>query len=667
MKPSGVLSLLLMVLPAVALAGERVDDVLRDQRLHGYRSAAQAIEQLQAATDRPGPAAPLDLRERYHAAIGFLAVSSRQPSMVAAALAALAELDAMARSGKCPRCVTDALLVRTQDALTRREPDTAEHLLRELEPGLAHAPPDVASNFHYSRARLFNIRGNFSGGIAEALNSSDIAEKAGDEASRLRAQALLVAMTTSLADYGRAEAIARRAYGDAQRICFTYAMASVRLNEANAYGRAGKGALQAAALDEALRLSRGQRGMEEFETVSLSNLADYWLMQHDYPRALDFAQQAERLARESGDRRSQSYALTNAGVAKAHLGDIEGGLRLVQQAADIAESLRARGDVIGITGELVGIYKFAGRYREALDALEKVATLQQELTSQERDKSLLEMQERYDAQARQREIDRLAAANRIKQAELAVRTWQQRLWAALALMLAVAAVPLVRWMKRVRTDNRRLSGDVAILSEQSMIDPLTGAANRRWCEATMARQRAAPVGLMLLDIDFFKRVNDTWGHAAGDRVLVEVASRLRALLRQNDAVVRWGGEEFALILPDVTADRLPSLASRVMQCIAGRPVDIGGQSIGISVSVGAVMSPLRTGVDWQHAMHVADLALYMSKGGGRNCATCVLHVSPETDIADLAHDLASASARGDVLLEMVDGPTPARAPASLTS
>ncbi len=108
---------------------------------------------------------------------------------------------------------------------------------------------------------------------------------------------------------------------------------------------------------------------------------------------------------------------------------MEGGLRLVRQAADIAESMDARGDAVGITGELVGIYKLAGRYREALDALEKVASLQQELTRQERDKTLLEMQERYDAQARQRDIDRLAAANRIKQAELAARTWQQRLWA----------------------------------------------------------------------------------------------------------------------------------------------------------------------------------------------------------------------------------------------
>jgi diguanylate cyclase (GGDEF)-like protein len=650
----------LLLVPAMAHAGNRVDDVLRDQRLHGYRSAAEAIETLQAA----GPvtqADPLPRRERFHAAIGYLAASSRQASMVAAGKAAVAALDAMAAREGCVSCSLEASLVRAQDALTRREPDEAERLLEGVEARMAQAPAEVAQQFHYSRARLYNIHGNFAGGIAEALKSADLAEKAGDVASRLRAQALMVAMTTSLADYGRAETIARRAYGDARSIGFTYAMASIRLNQANAYGRAGQTALQAAALDEALRLSRGQTGMEEFEAVSLSNLADHWLMQQDYRRALDFAQQAESLARRSGDPRSLSYALTNAGVAKAHMGDIEGGLKLVREAIAIADRMDARGDTIGITGELVGIYKLAGRNREALDALERVASLQHELTRQERDKTLLEMQERYDAQARQREIDRLAAANRIKQAELAARTWQQRLWAALALVLALAAVPIVQWMKRVRGDNRRLSGDIAVLSEQSMHDPLTGAANRRQCQVLMERHAgrngsALPLGVMLIDVDFFKQVNDTWGHAAGDRVLVEIASRLQALVRQQDTVVRWGGEEFAVLLPGTDADGVLAFATRALTAIGAVPVDIDGSRIDVTVSIGAAPFPLQPGVDWQHAMHIADLALYMSKSSGRNRATCVNAVAPDADIASLGRDLAAGAARGEVVIACAEGP-----------
>ncbi len=126
------------------------------------------------------------------AAIAYLAVSSRQPSMVAAATEAIASLDAMARREGCGACAVEATLARAQDALTRREPDEAQRLLRDVEARLAQAPPEVAQHFHYSRARLYNIHGNFSGGIAEALKSSDLAEKAGDEASRIRAQALMV-------------------------------------------------------------------------------------------------------------------------------------------------------------------------------------------------------------------------------------------------------------------------------------------------------------------------------------------------------------------------------------------------------------------------------------------------------------------------------------------
>ncbi|GAB1596269.1 GGDEF domain-containing protein [Lysobacter claricitrinus] len=663
------LAFLLLLVVGTAAAGERVDVVLRDQRLHGFRSAAQAIDRLQAASDRPGPSSPIASRERYHAAIAYLAVTSTQDAMVSSAKRALAALDAMATDEHCRACALEASVARAQDALTRREPDDAERFLQDAEAALSAAPRGVAQHVYYSRARLYNIRGNFAAGIASALKSSDISEQEGDEASRLRAQALLVSMTTALADYGRAEAIARRAYADAKRVGFTYAMASLRLNEANALGRDGKPALQAEALDEALQLSRGQRGMEEFEAVSLSNLADHWLTEHDYARALDYARQAERLARASGDRRSLSYALTNAGVATAHLGDVDGGLRLVEDAVDIAESMRAQGDVIGITGELVGIYKLAGRYREALDALEKVASLQQELTRQERDKTLLEMQERYDAQARQRDIDRLVAANRIKQAELSARTWQQRLWAALALALALAAVPLVQWMKRVRTDNRRLSGDVAVLSEQSMHDALTGVANRRQCQLLMERHagrngEALPLGLLLVDVDFFKKVNDAWGHAAGDRVLVEIASRLQALVRQQDTVVRWGGEEFALLLPGTTAEGVQAFAARALTAIGAVPVDIDGHRVDITVSIGGAPFPLQVGVDWQHAMHVADLALYMSKSSGRNRATLVVDVAADADMALLQRDLAAAAARGDVRLESVLGPATTRSFAS---
>ncbi|HZX79926.1 MAG TPA: GGDEF domain-containing protein [Lysobacter sp.] len=657
----GWLVLLLLAIPATAVAGMRVDDVLREQRAHGYLSAEQAVRRLQAADDRPGTDAPLSVRMRYQAAIAHLAVTSRQPAMESVADEALSLLARMARDENCGRCTTEKMLAEAQRALTRREADAAGRAIGEVEPRVSPDTPDLAYRLHFVRGRLYYVRGNFAAGIADMLQASETAERLGDEAGRVMAQAMLVAMTASLADHGRADEIGRRAYMDAKRMGFAYAMTYVRLNQAYNYSRSGRLALQAAALAEAYDLSRGKPGLDEFEAMSLSNLADNALQVEDYPRALDYARRAEALARRSGDRRSLSFALTNAGVATAHLGDTEAGLRLVRQALDLVSELDARGDIVGITAELVGIYKHAGRYREALEAFERVAALQRELTQQERDKSLIEMQERYASQARQREIDRLAAANRIKHAELAAKSFQQRMWLAVSLVLALAAAWLVRWLKRARRDNRRLSGDVAILAEQSLNDPLTGVANRRQCKALMARHTGqpgdpVPIGLVLVDVDFFKRVNDTWGHAAGDRVLVEIAARLRGVVRQNDTVVRWGGEEFALLLPGIGAEGLAALATRALSAIGGAPVDIGVARIDVTASVGAVVHPLDPESDWQHAMHVADLALYMSKSAGRNRATCLMAVAPQADVAGLGRDLSLAHERGEVRLEIIEGP-----------
>lgn len=295
------------------------------------------------------------------------------------------------------------------------------------------------------------------------------------------------------------------------------------------------------------------------------------------------------------------------------------------------------------------------------------SALEQAITRQEREKAVLEVQEKYASETRQREIDRLTSANRIKQAQLEARTWQQRLFATLAILLGLAAIPLVRWLFRARLANRKLSGDIAVLEEQTLFDPLTGVSNRRHCQLFMAQHLAqgandpAPIGVMLLDVDFFKRVNDAHGHAVGDSVLVELARRLRALVRQQDAVVRWGGEEFALLLPGTTGEGLTVLAERVLDTIAGQAIDVGGRSLPLTVSIGATVCPLTLASSWEDAMQVADLALYLSKGAGRNRATCVVSVAEGADIAMLSTDLAAAAAAGVVTLSMIVGPLPGHA------
>ncbi len=164
------------------------------------------------------------------------------------------------------------------------------------------------------------------------------------------------------------------------------------------------------------------------------------------------------------------------------------------------------------------------------------------------------------------------------------------------------------------------------LVELSSRDALTGLANRRAFELALAREvdRVArsgePALLLAMDIDHFKRVNDTYGHAAGDQVIQAVASALIDSVRPMDLVARVGGEEFAIILPNCANAFGETVAERVRRRVEQMPVAItpSGQQISVTVSVGGAFAPQwvrSTPALWQER---ADQQLYLSKAQGRN-------------------------------------------------
>jgi diguanylate cyclase (GGDEF)-like protein len=163
------------------------------------------------------------------------------------------------------------------------------------------------------------------------------------------------------------------------------------------------------------------------------------------------------------------------------------------------------------------------------------------------------------------------------------------------------------------------------LVDLSSRDALTGLANRRAFELALAREvdRVArsgePALLLTLDIDHFKNVNDSWGHAAGDLVLRAVAAALLDSVRPMDLVARVGGEEFAIVLPNCATTFGEAVAERVRRRIERIPVMIGpSQQISVSVSIGGAFAPQwvrSTPALWQER---ADQQLYRAKAGGRN-------------------------------------------------
>ena len=187
--------------------------------------------------------------------------------------------------------------------------------------------------------------------------------------------------------------------------------------------------------------------------------------------------------------------------------------------------------------------------------------------------------------------------------------------------LVVFAIALSSRVRRLRHQSSRLETRAASLAQQARTDPLTGLLNRSGLALRAQELLERPEGhaLMLLDLDRFKPVNDIHGHAAGDRVLVQVARRLSQAVRGGDAVARLGGDEFVILFADEPGRAALEERAQRIQSALRRPIDIGaGQVVGIDSSVGVAMAP-KDGYTLEELLIAADAALYRAKETGRGC------------------------------------------------
>ena len=423
---------------------------------------------------------------------------------------------------------------------------------------------------------------------------------------------------------------------------------------------------------EAALLMANAAGLRRPAMLLRANLSDAYIHEGRPADALAAIALALPVAKQHRDFRTERLLLHNETLAKLALG------RVAQAKAEMAhvldlwqkdtgpgqrqEALREFGDALGKAGDTAG----------AIDLFHKEETLSKDIRDANKSAAEAELRVRYDQESQKRRIELLGRDNQLKSAELGNQALMRRLWMLAGAAMVLLGVLAVLMYLRMRDLNRTLVKHETLLRAHSERDALTGLANRRQFREVMrvrGGESAFRGALLMVDVDHFKRVNDHHGHAAGDRVLVEVARRLGAAMRGGDLVARWGGEEFLVFAPHIDGLELDHLAERVRVAMNQAPVVLdNGTAIETTVSIGYAAFPLpacHVPVTWEQAVNLADLSLYTAKNQGRNCAVGIVRTTAVTSAAlrDVEADIAQARHDGRVTLKVTPEPGPRRAAA----
>ena len=663
--------------PALACAQTPLDEQLlriREQSRFVPDKALLELGRLESAARVAAPSSQTEF-------LAQLSIARMRVGQNETALTVAEELIAYGKAQKNPVFLAKGLLTKAYVKFAQADLKSAHALAYEAE-RLANTTPDldlrVRATIASGESRA--EEGNYPAALNKGQQAVDLARQLGSPAALANALNSLTRLYTQMKEYDKGFETLAESLAVAAKLQSPGRLAIAKRAE---YGLAIESNQPQRALRALLDEVELERKLEAKGLIAttLVNLSDSYLKQHDYPATLRFAQQSIDAARLVNDTSTEATARVNIGQALLGMGRVEEGKKSFENGLAFYEKAGDKPELQGVLMEYGSALERAGDLAGAVTAYHRERAISNELFERRRQQAMYELQEKYEADKKQRQIELLSRENQVKGVELDNRLLQQRVWWLLAVVCALAAVIVGLLYRKVRHANVQLQVKNQELKQQSSRDPLTALYNRRHFQEFMRthnqiEQRGAGrsdddiVGaLFLLDVDHFKHVNDSYGHAAGDAVLKMIAANLHIQLRDTDMIVRWGGEEFLAFLPAIPRNGVDEIARRILNGISEQSIDYQGKKISVKVSLGFApfpLVPLDTALPWERAVNLVDMALYLAKAHGRNRAYGVRGFEnfAQTSMEAIEQDLERAWRAGFVDLSIVLGGSPEGPPAA---
>ncbi len=348
---------------------------------------------------------------------------------------------------------------------------------------------------------------------------------------------------------------------------------------------------------EALRLYERQ-GNRKGAAYCLRYLGSAFRKLGDTDSAIECCRQALEAAEEIENRRGMLLAYKTLGSSHMDAGQHERSRECLQRALELAQQIGVRDSAYEICHALSRVYEREGRYRRALEYYKRYSDLQGEIRTRELTEKIAVMEIEHEVEKKEKE----AEIHRLRNVELCREIEERK-----------------KAQKSLRESESRFRS-------LSIEDPLSGCFNRRYFFDIASRiiRRAAEdddsISLVLLDLDHFKKVNDSYGHQAGDNVLKEFVDLATSLIRPEDVFARYGGEEFTLLMPDTDPQEARATAERIRSRTESHVFGEGEEELELTVSAGVCHTgetgegePTLDGL-----VRIADSRLYRAKSEGRN-------------------------------------------------